>query len=337
MTRLLLTPVKNEAAILGAFLEHHAPLFDRILVADQGSVDGTWEIAKSHPKVMAIRNPDTGYNENFRRRLLLDEARRIDPDALIAGLDADEFLLTDPEKWEAICEGWKRDFPDNAIQLPWMCLAPDGREWFALKNIFCRPSAGGCLPESEIHLPRVPLGADTRFSAEVPVLHLNVFWPRRQQMKTWWYMALEVEKFGAVSIDSRRLYRRSGTGEYPNRQPVPADHATAVSNLLRRIDLPDTWNTWQKECLLEMLAKDSGGGLRHAPIWDYPWRRELACAGKPDHPGPSLAGRLADWWIDTTNDRRRNPLVCAVDAMLRRVPPFRPTPNPPRFHDGPRH
>jgi hypothetical protein len=325
MTRLLLTPVKNEAALLGAFLDHHAPLFERILVADQGSTDGTWDIAKSHPKVLAIRNPDSGYNENFRRRLLLDEARRIDPDAFIAGLDADEFLLTDPEKWESVCQGWVRDFPNDALQLPWMCLAPNGREWFALKNIFCRPGGGGSLPKSEIHLPRVPLGANTRFCSEVPVLHLNVFWPRRQQMKTWWYMALEVQKFGAVSIDSRRLYRRSGTGEYPNRQFVPADHAAAISNILRRIDLQDTWDTWHKKCILEMLEKDSAHGLRQAPIWDYPWRCELSCAGQPEHPGPSLIGHIADWWIDATNGRRHHPTVRAIDSILRRIPPFRPS------------
>lgn len=324
MTRLLLTPVKNEAALLGPFLEHHAPLFDRILVADQGSTDGSWDIASSHPKVLAIRNPDAGYNENFRRRLLLDEARRIDPDALIAGLDADEFLLADPTKWESVCQDWKTGFADHAIQLPWMCLAPGGQDWFALKNIFCRPGAGGRLPGSEIHLPRVPVGGPTHFCAETPVLHLNLFWPRRQQMKTWWYSALESKMFGALSIDARRLYRHSGTGSMRNRQQVPEEWRKPVSDILSRIALADSWDSWHKERLLEMLQNDIDGRLCHAPIWGYPWRCELFCAGLGDHPGPSLVGRLADWWIEATNDRRKNPLVRAVDSGLRHLPPFRP-------------
>jgi hypothetical protein len=325
MTRLLLVPVKNEAALLGPFLEHHAPLFDRILIADQGSTDGSWDIANSHPKVLAIRNPDTGYNENFRRRLLLDEARRIDPAALIAGLDADEFLLADAEKWNSVCQNWKSGFADHAIQMPWMCLAPGGRDWFALKNIFCRPGAGGQLPESEIHLSRVPIGERTHFCAEVPVLHLNLFWPRRQQMKTWWYSALETKMFGAVSLDARRLYRHSGTGSMRNRQPIPEEWRKPVADILSRIALADSWDSWHKERLLEMLQNDADGRLRHAPIWGYPWRCELFCAGMRDHPGPSLLGRLADWWIESTNDRRKNPLVRTADSILRNLPPFRST------------
>jgi hypothetical protein len=324
MTRLLLTPVKNEAALLGPFLDHHAPLFDRILVADQGSTDGSWEIATSHPSVEAIRNTAQEFNERERRQLLLDKARLIDPEALLVGLDADEFLLTEPAEWNAKCREWRDRIPDAAIQLPWMCLAPGAREWFRLAAVFCRPVTGGSLPDSRIHVPRVPLGPAPDHQGEIPVLHLNLLWPRRQQMKTWWYMALEVEMLGALSIDSRRLYRRSGTGEFPNRQSVPADQAAAISKLLRKIDLTDTWDTWHKECLLEMLQKDIAGNLRNAALWDYPWRRELACLGKPDHPGPSLVGRLADWWIDATNDRRRHATVRAIDYLLRRLPPFHP-------------
>ena len=88
-----LTPVKNEAWILERFLSCASLWADKIIIADQGSTDGSKEIAAKFAKVITIDNPSTVLNEFNRQQLLLAEARRIssDPKVLLA-LDADEFL-----------------------------------------------------------------------------------------------------------------------------------------------------------------------------------------------------------------------------------------------------
>ena len=43
----LITKVKNEADIIEYFLRYHAQFFDSILVIDNGSIDGTYEIINS--------------------------------------------------------------------------------------------------------------------------------------------------------------------------------------------------------------------------------------------------------------------------------------------------
>jgi len=323
VNRFLLTPVKNEGHLLGAFLDHHACLFDKIIIADQGSSDGTWEIAASHPKVVAIRNANVAYNENMRRQLLLQEARKLDPSALLVGLDADEFMLVHEAKWAALCKKWVTEFSNHSIEFPWMCLAPKGVEWFALRNTFCRPCDGGHLLEMAFHQPRVPLGPESYFCDEICILHLNLLWPRRQQMKTWWYAAVEANSFGSVSIDTRRMYQRSGRGDFPNRQRVPSQYQPRVAAILAQVDLCDTWDTWHKEQVMDILQGDSAGKLKSAPIWDYPWQLEMAAVGRECHTSPSLFGTLVDYWIASTMKVRQRFVVRLVDAVLRLLPAFR--------------
>jgi glycosyltransferase involved in cell wall biosynthesis len=323
MNRFLLTPVKNEAALLGAFLKHHADLFDQIIIADQGSTDGSWEIAESHPKVVSIRNHNTEYNENTRRKLLLEEAYKLDPNALVMGLDADEFLLVEARQWEATCEEWATRFRSHALELPWMCLAPGGIDWFVLRNTFCRPCKGGVLAEMAFHQCRVPLGPNTGFCKDIPVLHLNLVWPRRQQMKTWWYSAVETTMRGSISIDTRRVYQRSGVGEFQNREPVPARYASVVRQLLDNVDLQDSWDTWHKAQILQILQSNSADKLRHAPIWGYPWKVEMSVLGKSLKVGPSLREILVDWWVSHTMKRRQRFAVRFVDSVLRLLTCFK--------------
>ena len=49
---LCLTPVRNEATRLEAFLTAASTWADAIVVADQGSIDGSREIAQAHPRVV---------------------------------------------------------------------------------------------------------------------------------------------------------------------------------------------------------------------------------------------------------------------------------------------
>ena len=323
MRRFLLTPVKNEAHLLKFFIEYHTAFFDNIIIADQGSTDGSWEIASSHPNVIAIQNPDESYSENLRRILLLNEARKLDPNALLVGLDADEFLLVDPNRWKDYCDEWMKTYRNHSISFRWMSLKQGGVEWFTLQNTFCRLSLGGLLPEMTFHQPRVPIGPKSFFCEDICVLHLHLLWPRRQQMKTWWYAALEAYTFGSVSLDTRRLYIQTGRSNLRNCERIPVMYQKTVVAILESINLSDTWDTWHKSQILDLLCNDSSSNLSNAPIWDFPWSVEIAANGLSASVNQSLLGLVLDFWIKSTIKTRHTFIVRSIDAFLRLLPVLR--------------
>lgn len=103
-TIIVITPVRNEAWVLDAFLTCTSSWADYIILADQHSDDGTREIAERYEKVILIDNPTQEWYEYICRTRLLEEAAKIPGDKIIFGLDADEFLSEGFEKTES----WQR-------------------------------------------------------------------------------------------------------------------------------------------------------------------------------------------------------------------------------------
>lgn len=101
---IVVTPVRNEAWVLDAFLTCTSSWADYIIIADQHSDDGTREIAAKYEKVILIDNPTQEWYEYLCRTKLLEEAAKIPGDKIIFGLDADEFLSEGFEKTDS----WKK-------------------------------------------------------------------------------------------------------------------------------------------------------------------------------------------------------------------------------------
>lgn len=101
---IVITPVRNEAWVLDAFLTCTSSWADYIILADQHSEDGTRDIAAKYEKVILIDNPTQEWYEYICRTRLLEEAAKIPGDKIIFGLDADEFLSEGFEK----TENWRR-------------------------------------------------------------------------------------------------------------------------------------------------------------------------------------------------------------------------------------
>ena len=89
---LLLCPVRNAIHDLRRSLPTWELIADKIIVADQGSADGSRQFLQSRDKVMLIDNPTGEYNEVTRNALLVDAARKVHPAAIHLMLDADEIL-----------------------------------------------------------------------------------------------------------------------------------------------------------------------------------------------------------------------------------------------------
>lgn len=90
---VVLTPVKNEAWILPLFCKSTSLWADYIVIADQGSTDGSREIVSQFPKVMLINNESTDLDENYRDKILIIKARELVGDnGILFRIDADEIF-----------------------------------------------------------------------------------------------------------------------------------------------------------------------------------------------------------------------------------------------------
>jgi len=121
---ICLTPVKNEAWILHRFLQCASLWADHIIIADQGSTDGSREIALSYPKVTLIKNHSNDFSETERQQLLITEARKISGKRLLIALDADEIFtanIINSKEWKSIISS-----PQGSVfGFQWVNLRPD--------------------------------------------------------------------------------------------------------------------------------------------------------------------------------------------------------------------
>ena len=79
-TIVVVTPVRNEAWVMDAFLTCASSWADFILLADQHSDDGTREIASKYEKVKLIDNNISEMNQAAARELLFREVDKIEGD-----------------------------------------------------------------------------------------------------------------------------------------------------------------------------------------------------------------------------------------------------------------
>lgn len=87
---VVLLRIKDGMFFLPEWLECFEKIADDIVVVDNGSTDGTFEMLKRHPKVVDIIQTE-GYNEGRDKNLLYDLARKRNPDWCL-WIDVDEIM-----------------------------------------------------------------------------------------------------------------------------------------------------------------------------------------------------------------------------------------------------
>ncbi len=140
---ILMTPTRNEAWVIRAFLECNSLWADYIIIADQMSTDGTREIIKKYQnewnsislahsnsdkhqcQLIMIDNTNPEFNEAERQSMLVAKAREVAAgrDTLLWGLDADEIIAANAFE----TEDWKRI----------MSSKPGAVFWFEWAHLIC--------------------------------------------------------------------------------------------------------------------------------------------------------------------------------------------------------
>lgn len=326
LARICLTPTRNESWIIDRFLAAARSWADHVIVADQGSTDGTLATLHAEAGVEVVTNDSPGYDESYRQRLLLNQARRIPGKRILLGLDADEALSAnckDSPEWEKIAAA----APGTVLRFRWVNVLPGFKEaWIPPElSAFGFVDDGSPHAGSLIHSPRVPNppGAPTLDLQDIVVLHFQYVAWERMASKQRWYQAWEfTQRRAAGPLDIfRRYHHMHGSWAqeeiHPLRPEWLARYDRAGIDFRSLACEPVTW--WDRE-LVQMLRTHGPRHFRRVAIWNQNWNdvaRRLGCAGVTLDDPRSALEKIIHRLLASTQHRRSAWSVRGLERLLR--------------------
>ena len=326
---IVITPVRNEAWVLDAFLACASSWADHIILADQHSTDGTREIAARYDKVMVVDNDLPEMNQAAARRLLFEEVDRIEGDKIVFALDADEFLsegFENTEGWKRIVESkpneifcfkWLNLYGDYRHALPetgfmeWAChFGPDMKladEYWQCEQRAVHEMRVPCLPIERAEYVMIP---DIRF------VHLSFINPVRTRNKQDFYEVSTLAKLkepkSAVTM-FRTYHRPSPKVRLLENEAVLYCKGNQGYNASQLVNGDDVGQYYLDE-MLAIFGRDGTGKYLKLCIWDNPY---LKAAGV--NPKLPLGIRLLHWYLRKTKTVSDTKIVKILDKILKRV------------------
>ena len=317
-TVICLTPIKDEAWILERFLSCASVWADVIIVADQNSSDDSAEIVRRFPKVRLIHNSGGSYDEAFRQRLLLGEARKIDGPKLLLALDADEFFTADgleSAEWDAMLKA----APGTVMHFDWIQVAPGfdyGWEQTLTPVGFMDDGSGHS--GRKLHSARIPIpecAPQLRLEG-IKLLHYHYVDWGRMRSKVRWYQCWErIHKTDGRPLELFRRYHPMLTAK-KNRIPLEAGWLEGYEK--QGIDMRSVRFTgsypWDSQIAV-MFREHGTRAFARLHIWDYSW--ELLQSNGDDFQDPrSWFEKLVNIYLIKSQPRRDHRVIRKLDHIL---------------------
>lgn len=328
-TIVVITPVRNEAWVLEAFLTCTSSWADYIILADQHSDDGTREIAQKYEKVILIDNPTQEWYEYLCRTKLLEEAAKIPGDKIIFGLDADEFLSEGFEKtesWQNImnakgnqifCFNWLNLY-DNYSTAEYTNMHFEWAAHFDSSLDFVEEYR--TRERHAVHCSRVPCLETERCQYinvdDFWVVHLAKLNHQRIRQKFDFYQVTWVDKNQekANPIGMYRGYNKYYPDELSRLgQPIKLcckGDDTDYSYLVKSSD----YGKHYVDEMVQVFRREGTDKFLKLCIWDNPY---LKTAGI--NPQIPFKYRFLHWYLRKTQHKANNGVVKFLDRVLKRI------------------
>jgi glycosyltransferase involved in cell wall biosynthesis len=288
--KICLTPVMNEAWNLERFLKCASTWADHIIVADQGSTDGSREICARFPKVLLVENPSKAFNEPERQKLLISSARKIPGQRLLFALDADEFLSANFEKspeWHTLAAAK----PGTAFKFHWVTVVDETASYwiFPERLTFAFMDDGSEHQGAPMHSPRLPesRGGTIIKLYDIKVLHYAFVDWKRMESKQRWYQCLERINKLRRPIDIYRFNHKDTHVAADEIRALPGEWIGAYME--RGIDMTSIhtprYYQWDQR-VLELFKEHGTRMFRKLAIWGVDWNHlhGIVFGRAPDEP-----------------------------------------------------
>lgn len=322
---VVLTPVRNEAWILHAFLKATSLWADYIIIVDQMSTDGSRDIYPLYEKVIVVDNPREEMHQARTRRLLFDAAKKIKGDKIIFALDADEFLSGD----FVHTFGWRtilNSLPGDVFWFRWINLLPQVSKYTKSQPLYwvahlSENDMNGIFPDNHIHEWRLPWPKNVHkeyFIDDISFIHFARVNTRRQINKEIFYQVSTVfkdEKYSGV-----RLFRH-----YQTYHPIKENEVLEVPkntflyyqmnnlDVMKEIDLEDVGQHYI-DSVLNCFDKR---GIKHFAKLDV-WNNDFVKRYNLHNP-QSLLDKLVMLYLRFTKKWTNTILVKSIDYVLKRI------------------
>lgn len=276
---VVLTPVRNEAWVLRAFLEATSLWADYIIIADQMSTDGSREIAKEYPKVILIDNKNPEFNEAERQSMLVAKAREVAAgrDTLLWGLDADEVLAAntfETKDWKQILNSK----PGDVFWFKWAEICPNQKEYWLSPTTYYpwlfhddgKEPHGNYV--RNMHSMRIPYPIEEKqmyYVDDFRVLHLAYLNEHRVASKRRFYQFVDWEMNKRSPIVLSRSYTLTKMNDQVFLLPEELlyEKDRYGFDLLSLVDTKVT-KCYMDEYIVDRFPRHSMGELRKLDIWD---------------------------------------------------------------------
>jgi len=321
---IVMTPVRNEAWVLPAFLKTTGLWADYIIIADQHSTDGSREIASSYPKVILVDNDNLDFNEAERQSLLINKAREIAGDKILFGLDADEILsanFMETNDWQKILNSKSGD----VFWFKWAEIRPDKKTYWESKTVYY-PWVfhdDGKEPHKNyvrnMHSMRIPYPLDEKqmyYVNDFRVLHLSYLNSARMRAKSRFYQFVDwsLNKRSIVSLS--RQYSPYTIKEEPVHD-LPANFIYSENKFgFNLFDLVDTISEkfWFDEYIIKRLPNYSTKEINKLNIWEDEFINNNHLTDNRN-----LINKLLHSYLTHTQRHKRNIVIKAIDKLLKKI------------------
>src|SRR4051812_31657957 len=191
MKIVAVTRVRNEMDIVEAFVRHHARHCDKIVVLDDGSTDGTYELlmdmAEEGLPLVVLSEPVIGYQQSRYMTRLMQAARQKFGADWILPLDADEFV--EPRNGMLLSDVLRNQAP-GVLELKW-------------SNFVWRPEFEGSGENNPVL--RMPIRTAPRHDHTKVLIHASVIDDTACLAQGNHDLTVGSERVPAQSFDSVRL------------------------------------------------------------------------------------------------------------------------------------
>ena len=324
--RVCITPTKNESWVIRPFLSAARRWSSHIVVADQGSTDGTLEQLRATAGVEVVLNESPTFDELHRQRLLLGKARQIAGKRILIALDADEALsanFSTSAEWDRLREAKS----GTVLRFRWVNILPGFQKaWIPPTPLLCGFVDDGSEHSGvRIHNPRVPSppGAPVIDVQDVVVLHFQFVAPQRTISKHRWYQVWEhmnhPEK-GPLDI-FRQYNHMHGSWDESEIQPIRPEWLEGYDRAgvdFRSLGAePMTW--WDRE-VAQILHEKGPGSFRRLAIWDKDWNavaEKIGLKGRDLSDPRSMVEKITHRLLKYTQRNRSNWGTRALERLLR--------------------
>lgn len=330
---IVMTPTRNEAWVIRAFLECNGLWADYIIIADQMSTDGTREIISEYIdkwkekggkcKVIMIDNTNPEFNEAERQSMLVAKAREMAAgrDTLLWGLDADEILSAnwqDTEDGRHILNSVKGD----VFWFKWANIANDKVHY---GEGVCEPwlfHDDGVEPHGNyvrnMHSMRIPYPIEEKqmfYVKDFHVLHCGFMSPNRTAAKNRFYQFVdwEMNKRNPISLGRTYYAHYRKNIRYDTSFEIEKEAIAYPFDVWSLVDL-DATHTWFDDYIKERLTRYPMDQLRKLDIWDDEFLEHYAIEDKRRWIDKCIHG-----YLHKTDKCKRSIVIRGIDKIMKKV------------------